>query len=245
MRPSAARCPHGAPGRSASGQRLPRVAGQRQRWPSRRPRSRPCPGTSRQAWPRRSGSPRHPADRWRRSIQTVVSPSRLAGTWSWYRLWATCRIRSRGTADPLEQGREVRLVGLVRADLLGGHDPVEVDAEPPCGGREQVVVAVRQDAEPEAPLERRECRGRVREGRPIDDRSTERLDLRGRRFGAELPEDAAQAGGQHVPIAKVRTRFGGGLVAGVSLEHRVVVDHQAVGLERSVGTPPAARSPSR
>ena len=39
-----------------------------------------------------------PTRSWRRSIQTVVMPSDLAGTWSWNRLWATCRIRSRGTS---------------------------------------------------------------------------------------------------------------------------------------------------
>ena len=32
-------------------------------------------------------------------------------------------------SEPLEQGREVARVRLVRADLLGGDDPVERDAE--------------------------------------------------------------------------------------------------------------------
>ena len=54
--------------------------------------------------------------------------------------------------DALEREREVRRVRLVAARLLRGHDPVELDPEAPVGEREQVVVAVRDNAEPEAPL---------------------------------------------------------------------------------------------
>ena len=100
-----------------------------------------------------------PGRSWRRSIQTVVSPSALAGTWSWYRLWATCRIRSRGRPRRSNSDLEVVRVRLVAAALLRGHDPVEVDAEPAVRGREQVVVAVREHAEAEARLEHGE-RGR-------------------------------------------------------------------------------------
>ena len=71
-------------------------------------------------------APRRAADRSRRT----TGPSRLAGTWSWYRLWATCRIRSRGRPEPLERDLEVALGRLVCPDLLGRDDPVELDAQP-------------------------------------------------------------------------------------------------------------------
>ena len=105
----------------------------------------------------------------RRSIQTVVMPSALAGTWSWNRLWATWRMRSRGTSDSGERQLEVPRVGFVAAGLLGGHDPVECDAEAAIGHGEQVVVAVRDDAQPVASGQAGE-RGRgIREGRPLPD----------------------------------------------------------------------------
>ena len=55
--------------------------------------------------------------------------------------------------DPVEHHAEVPLVRLVGADLLGGDDPVELDAESAVRRGEQVVVAVGQDAQPEALLE--------------------------------------------------------------------------------------------
>ena len=76
------------------------------------------------------------------------------------------------------QRLEVVRVRLVRADLLGRHDPVELDAEPAVRRGEQVVVAVRQDAEPEARLEPVERSGRVRERRPVADRAAERAPRR-------------------------------------------------------------------
>ncbi len=63
------------------------------------------------------------------------------------------------------EGLEVAERRLVAADLLGGDEAVDLDAErSPCG-LEQVVVAVGEDAElPAVPLERRERRGGVRKG---------------------------------------------------------------------------------
>ena len=53
-----------------------------------------------------------PGRSWRRSIQTVVMPSAFAGTWSWNRLWATCRIRSRGTSRRSKASSKLRGSGL-------------------------------------------------------------------------------------------------------------------------------------
>ena len=53
-----------------------------------------------------------PGRSWRRSIQTVVRPSRLAVTWSWNRLWATCRIRSRGSPIRSNATSKLRWSGL-------------------------------------------------------------------------------------------------------------------------------------
>ena len=39
----------------------------------------------------------------------------------------------------------------------------------------------------------------------------------------QLPGDAAQAGGQHLAVAQVRTGLGGGFVAGVAREDVLVV----------------------
>src|SRR3712207_2025853 len=48
-------------------------------------------------------------------------------------------------AHPPRALLEVRRVGLVAADLLRGHDEVEVHAEVAPGGPEQLVVDVRED----------------------------------------------------------------------------------------------------
>ena len=56
-------------------------------------------------------------------------------------------------ADPLECDQEVALGGFVRPGLLGRDDPVELDAQTLVRRREQVVVAVGDDAEPETRLE--------------------------------------------------------------------------------------------
>ena len=93
----------------------------------RRPPSTAPPGPARAS---AGGVAPLPGRPWRRSIQTVVMPSRLAGTWSWNRLCATCRIRSRGEPDALERDLEVARARLVGADLLGGDDVVERHAQP-------------------------------------------------------------------------------------------------------------------
>ncbi len=48
---------------------------------------------------------------------------------------------------------------------------------------------------------------------------------------ARLRRDAAQTGGQHVPIAKVWTGFRGGLVPGIADQEVLVVDVDGVGGE--------------
>ena len=150
----------------------------------------------------------------RRSIQTVVMPSDLAGTWSWNRLWATWRIRSRGTSMRSNASSKLASLGLVAPGLFGRDDPVERDPELPVRCREQVVVAVRDDAEAVARLQPSERRRRVRERRPVDDGAAERAHLLGRRFDPVGPAYAAQADAQHVPVEEERTRFGTGFEAG-------------------------------
>ena len=55
-------------------------------------------GTVRSGVADASGVAPNPGLSWRRSTQTVVRPSCLPGTWSWKRLWAVWRMRSRGTS---------------------------------------------------------------------------------------------------------------------------------------------------
>ena len=82
-----------------------------------------------------------------RSTQTRRRPSSWAGTMSWYQLTAAWTQFARAHAGARLEGLEVAERGLVAARLLGGHDEVDRDAERGAGGLEQVVVAVREDAE--------------------------------------------------------------------------------------------------
>jgi len=74
---------------------------------------------------------------------------------------------------PLQQRPEVPLVRLVRADLLGGDDPVEVNAKPAIRRSEQVVIAVRQDAEAKAGPKPNQRVVGVGKRRPVGNRAAE------------------------------------------------------------------------
>ena len=124
--------------------------------------------------------------------------------------------------EPLEQCREVALVRLVRADLLGGHDPVEGHAEPTIGSSKQVVIAIRQDAESEAGLQTREGRRGIRERGPVDDRAAKRGCLVVGDRGTEVRRDRSQPAGEDLAIAAIRSILESRLGVGVALEKLVV-----------------------
>ena len=124
--------------------------------------------------------------------------------------------------DPLEGDLEVVLVGLVAPGLLGGHDPVERRAEARRGSGEQVVIAVGDDAEPEALVEPRQGRRRIGEGRPVADRIGERRDLGSVGLDAVVGGDPAQAAAEDLAVAQVRARLGGRFDPGERLEQLVV-----------------------
>ena len=156
-----------------------RVIARRPRPPSPRRRTTRGRGRSRPASPPPAASRPLPS-RWpRRSIHTVASPSRLAVTWSWKRLWATWRIRSRGS--PIRSNAEwnVALVRLVGADLLGRHDPVERRRRA-CGrdaanrsSSQFVITPSRKRSSSRA-----SASARVRERRPVGHGGRERRGLR-------------------------------------------------------------------
>ena len=132
-------------------------------------------------------------------------------------------------SEPVEQGREVAHVRLVRANLLGGDDPVERDAEAAIRCGEQVVVAIRQDAEPEAGLEPGEGRRGIQERRPVGARAAE-----GRRLpiGDGCPEtrrDRTQPTSEDLAIGEVWPSLKRRLGVGVGLQELVVRAVNAVG----------------
>ena len=61
-------------------------------------------------------------------------------------------------------------------------------------------------------------RGGIGECRRLADRARERLDLVGSRFDAVFGSHSAKGGRQHVPVAPVRTGFGGRFVDREPLE---------------------------
>ena len=133
-----------------------------------------------------------------------------------------------GQAEALDRELEVAVGGLVGARLLGGDDDVELDAEPPPRGLEEVVVAVRHDREPEAGAERRE-RGRgVLERGPIAHRGGEGSGLTGLGLEAEVGADPLERPGEDVGVAPVLARLELGLVASVELKQLLVGDIGAV-----------------
>ena len=148
--------------------------------------------------------------------------------------------------DALEGDLEVALVRLVATDLLGGHDPVEVDAEAGGRAREQVVVAVGDDAEPEPPVEAGQGVGGVGECRPVADRIGE-----GRHLGRASGSTPRPAATPRTPIARivavgqVRPGLGRRLDGRVGLEQLVVRPVDAVRRRGLAGGPPGCRSPSR
>ena len=95
-----------------------------------------------------------PGRSWRRSIQTVGSRAAGPGTWSWNRLWATWRIRPSRRRRPraARQRAKFRSSGLYEptcwAVTIQSNSTPSRSLEP-----RRVVVAVRQDTEPEARLE--------------------------------------------------------------------------------------------
>ena len=182
----------------------------------------------------------------RRLIQADRSPSSFAGTWSWNRLWATWRIRSRGTLDPLEGQLEVAVARLVAAGLLGRDDPVERHAEATVGRREQVVVAVRDHREPVAPGKRRRAPP-PSPGRPATPRPNRRTPPPPRRSArcrrsAQTPR---QALGKHLAVAEIGPRLQVGLVPGVRREQLLVGDVAAVGPRHRPESRPRSPPPSR
>ena len=169
----------------------------------------------------------------------------MAGTWSWNRLWATWRIRSRGSPTRSNSSLEVVGVRLVAAGLLCGDDPVEADAEPRVRGGEQVVVAVGQDAEPEARLEPRQRGGGVGERRPIDHRAAERGELVIGRLDAVVAHVAASRRREDVAIAAVWRPFARRLEAGVGLEQLLAIGATPRGSRSAPKRRRAGRPPSR
>ena len=155
------------------------------------------PASDRRSGTSRSGaSVSSRAERPCRRTQTVAQPSRRAvGTSE--APSATCAIASGATPRRrigLLEDRRARLVG---ADLLGGHDVVEVHAELPGGGGEQVVVDVRDDREPVAALEGAQRPDRVGEGPPRRERGRQHVPLGGPDREAEPPPEALDHAGEH------------------------------------------------
>src|SRR6516162_403552 len=62
---------------------------------------------------------------------------------------------------------EISEVGLIGADILGGVDRVEGDAEPSLALREAFAIDIREDDELVELLQIDERRGRIGKGRPI------------------------------------------------------------------------------
>src|SRR5205823_8741061 len=79
--------------------------------------------------------------------------------------------------EPLERYLEVAWTRLVGTDLLGRDGPFEAHAQPPFGCRKQVVVAIRDDTEPEALFQPGERRWRIGERWPVGDGATKGGDL--------------------------------------------------------------------
>ena len=128
---------------------------------------------------------------------------------------------------------------LVRADILCGDDPVELDAEAPVAALEALAIDIGEDAELEVLLEVAERLGRIREGRPVGYGRAEARVLLRRARDAPLLRDAASARRR---AASSRPCRGLGLlrrlVAGEGLEDRVVG-------ARAAGPAASGRSPAR
>ena len=121
----------------------------------------------------------------------------------------------RGVQDPalhrpevalqtLQHVVEVPRVGLVGADVLGGVDRVELHFELLVAGREPGPVDVRQDDQPEAPLEVPERRRGVREGRPVRHRGAERPREGRVRVDAPVAGDRGVDRGEDLGVGRAR-----------------------------------------
>ena len=87
---------------------------------------------------------------WSRSTHTRGMPTRAAGRMSCIQLQAAWTQSPSPTPERDAERVEVGEVRLVRADLLGGHDHVELGRDVRLGLGDQVVVAVGEDREPPA-----------------------------------------------------------------------------------------------
>ena len=131
----------------------------------------------------------------------------------------------------LEGEVEVRGGGLVRPRLLGCDDPVESDAEPPCGRLEQIVVDVGDDREPAAGVERFERGRRIGESRPVADRLREFATLlRGWNEAGALP-DAFEHRAENGLVIAIRRPLRLGLEGSEHLERGLARDRGTVALE--------------
>src|SRR5919112_2956747 len=88
--------------------------------------------------------------------------------------------------DPARAFLEMSRIRLVAAHLLGGNDEVEVHAEVPAGGAEELVVDVRQDSEFELLREALELGIRLAERRPGGHAARQEVRTRGLQLPAEL-----------------------------------------------------------
>ena len=119
---------------------------------------------------RGSGVAPQPGRSWRRLIHTPGRPCFLAGTWSWNSDCGDMQksvLRHVELADVVEEVVEVRVGGLVRADVLGGVDRVELDFQSLVAACEPCPVDVGEDDQLVVPLEPAECLGGVGECGPV------------------------------------------------------------------------------
>src|SRR6202022_4682327 len=109
-----------------------------------------------------------------------------------------------GALQPVDHVAEVSEVGLVRADVLGGIDCVELHAEPVSATSEANAVDIRQNDELVELLQVGERGGRVGKSRPIADRAAESAVIRRRRSNAPLLGKPAVDEGEELRIDHVR-----------------------------------------
>ena len=114
--------------------------------------------------------------------------------------------------DRRERRIEVAVARLVGTHLLGSDDPVERHAEAAVRGREQVVVAVRDDAEAEAFLEPPQGVGAVSNAgqsptEPPNAASSSSLGV-----DSQAGRHATGGAGEHLAVAQVRAVLEGRLL---------------------------------
>ena len=143
------------------------------------------------------------------------------------------RVEPALPADALPRLEEVAVRGLVGAHLLSRDDEIEVHPELPARTRQEVVVHVGEDAEPEPracePLQRRV---RVGERRPGGQALGQEPRARLGKRPAKLPRHAAHALGQHLAVAPVALGLDDGLHPLVGLQRPAFVEIPAMGRHR-------------